>query len=100
MSARSEASRSEYLPAVWCQSLKSKIVNLAATSTLGQSVRLDDLAGLPNLNYNPSRYFCAYFKDKTMEAKVSIFASGKTIAVRQRVRRPRQAPLKELELFT
>jgi len=39
------------------------------------------LAELPRVTYNPSRYFCAYFKDENMESKVSIFASGKMIAV-------------------
>jgi len=39
------------------------------------------LAKLPSVIYNPSRYFCAYFKDESMESKVSIFASGKMIAV-------------------
>ena len=52
-----------------------------ATATVGESVSLDDLAKIPGVIYNPSRYFCAYFKDKSMESKVSIFASGKMIAV-------------------
>ena len=61
--------------------MKVEIVNLVATATLGESVSLEELAALPFITYNPSRYFCAYFKDETMEAKVSIFTSGKMIAV-------------------
>ncbi len=61
--------------------LKIEVVNVVATATIGESVRLDELADLPFITYNPSRYFCAYFKDESMEAKVSIFTSGKMIAV-------------------
>jgi transcription initiation factor TFIID TATA-box-binding protein len=61
--------------------MKVEIVNVVATATIGESVRLDELADLPFITYNPSRYFCAYFKDESMEAKVSIFTSGKMIAV-------------------
>lgn len=64
-----------------CFQLKIEIVNLAATATIGESVSLDELANLPFITYNPSRFFYAYFKDETMEAKVSIFTSGKMIAV-------------------
>lgn len=61
--------------------MKIEIVNIVATAPIGESVSLDELADLPFITYNPSRYFCAYFKDETMEAKVSIFTSGKMIAV-------------------
>lgn len=64
-----------------CLELKTEVVNLVATATIGESVSLEELAGLPFITYNPSRYRCAYFKDETMEAKVSIFNSGKMIAV-------------------
>ncbi len=61
--------------------MKIEIVNLVATAALGESISLEGLTDLPFVTYNPSRYFCAYFKDETMEAKVSIFTSGKMIAV-------------------
>ena len=61
--------------------MKIEIVNLVATATLGQPIHLESLTTLPFITNNPSRYFCAYFKDETMEAKVSIFTSGKMIAV-------------------
>lgn len=61
--------------------MKIEIVNLVATATLGEPILLEGLTTLPFITYNPSRYFCAYFKDETMEAKVSIFTSGKMIAV-------------------
>ena len=61
-----------------CSNLKTEIVNLVATATLGERIDLEGLAKLPSVNYDPTRYFCAYFKDETMEAKVSIFNSGKT----------------------
>lgn len=66
---------------MWCSILKIEVVNVVATATIGESVGLDELANLPFITYNPSRYLCAYFKDETMEAKVSIFTSGKMIAV-------------------
>jgi TATA-box binding protein (TBP) (component of TFIID and TFIIIB) len=61
--------------------LKIEIVNLVATATLGERIDLEGLADLPFVSYDPARYFCAYFKDETMEAKVSILTSGKMIAV-------------------
>jgi TATA-box binding protein (TBP) (component of TFIID and TFIIIB) len=61
--------------------LKTEIVNLVATATLGERIDLEGIATLPFVSYDPARYFCAYFKDETMEAKVSIFTSGKMIAV-------------------
>ena len=61
-------------------SLKIQIVNIVATANIEQTINLEVLAELPFITYNPSRYFCAYFKDETMEAKVSIFTSGKMIA--------------------
>jgi TATA-box binding protein (TBP) (component of TFIID and TFIIIB) len=42
--------------------MKVEIVNLVATATLGESVSLEELADLPFITYNPSRYFCAYFE--------------------------------------
>ena len=51
--------------------VKIEIVNLVATATLGESVSIEELAGLPFITYNPSRHFCAYFKDKTAKTKVS-----------------------------
>ncbi len=64
-----------------CLQLKIEIVNFVTSPTIGESISLEDLADLPFITYNPSRYFCAYFKDESMEAKVSIFNSGKMIAV-------------------
>lgn len=61
--------------------LKIEIVNLVATASLGERIDLEGLGELSLVNYDPTRYFCAYFKDETMEAKVSIFNSGKMIAV-------------------
>ncbi|MFW9886879.1 MAG: hypothetical protein ACFFER_01780 [Candidatus Thorarchaeota archaeon] len=61
--------------------MKTEIVNLVATATIGESVNLQELARLPYITFNPSRYFCAYFKDESMESKVSLFPSGKMIAV-------------------
>ncbi|MFW9890344.1 MAG: hypothetical protein ACFFER_19365, partial [Candidatus Thorarchaeota archaeon] len=52
-----------------------------ATLDIGQPIDLSSISKQPFISYDPSRYFCAYFKDDTMEAKVSIFTSGKLIAV-------------------
>lgn len=52
-----------------------------ATADLGEPVSLSRLASFPDIAYDPSRYSCAYYKDGSMEAKVSIFAFGKMIAV-------------------
>jgi TATA-box binding protein (TBP) (component of TFIID and TFIIIB) len=64
-----------------CALMKIEIVNVVATTTLGERVNLEGLTELPFITYNPDRYFCAYFKDDTMEAKVSILNSGMMIAV-------------------
>ena len=61
--------------------LKIEIVNVVATAEIGESVDLDELSQRPEVIYNPSKYRCAYFKDDGMQAKVSIFPSGKMIAV-------------------
>jgi len=61
--------------------MEIKIVNIVATAAIGNIIRLDELANLSFITYNPSRYSCAYFKDETMESKVSIFPSGKMIVV-------------------
>ena len=65
----------------WWHILKIEVVNVVATATLDGNVSLEVVAELPSVTYNPSRYSCAYFKDKSMVSKVSIFTSGKMIAV-------------------
>ena len=61
--------------------LKIEIVNVVVTAETGESVDLDELSQRLEVIYNPSKYRCAYFKDDGMQAKVSIFPSGKMIAV-------------------
>jgi len=61
--------------------LKIEIVNVVATAEIGDRVDLDKLSQRLEVIYNPSKYRCAYFKDNEMQGKVSIFPSGKMIAV-------------------
>ncbi len=61
--------------------MRIEIVNVVATSDIGESIDLDEISRMPQVIYNPSKYRCAYFKDDGMQAKVSIFPSGKMIAV-------------------
>ena len=42
---------------------------------------LDDLSAHIEVEYNPSKYRCAYFRDDSIEGKVSIFPSDKLIVV-------------------
>jgi len=65
----------------WCPTLKIEVVNVVATVNTGHSIDLPRLARQPQITYSPSRYFRTYFMDHTMEAKVSVFESGKLIAV-------------------
>ena len=61
--------------------MEIKIVNVVATLNLSNQINLDELSKIPTISYNPEKYRCAYFKDEKMEAKVSIFHTGKMIAV-------------------
>ena len=61
--------------------LKIQIVNLVATCETGETIDIGRLASELDATYNPARYRCAYFKDRHMKAKVSIFGSGKMIAI-------------------
>lgn len=61
--------------------LKIKVVNVVAAANTGHAIDHPRLARQPQITYNPSRYFRTYFMDHTMEAKVSVFESGKLIAV-------------------
>ena len=61
--------------------LKIEIVNVVTTADIGENVDLDEISQMPEVVYNPEKYRCAYFKDSSMQAKVSIFFSGKMIAV-------------------
>jgi transcription initiation factor TFIID TATA-box-binding protein len=57
------------------------VVNLVATTNMGQPIDLNALNMLPNIFYDPDVYHCAYIKDQNMKGKVSIFASGKLISI-------------------
>ena len=57
------------------------IVNLVATAELKQPVDLDKLIFLDGFLYDAAIYRCAYLKDNNTKGKVSIFATGKMIAV-------------------
>ncbi|MHA1882953.1 MAG: hypothetical protein ACTSUO_07895 [Candidatus Thorarchaeota archaeon] len=58
-----------------------EVVNIVAPTNTCQQIDFLLLAKQPFISYNPSRYFCAYFKDETMQTKVSLFHTGKLIAV-------------------
>jgi transcription initiation factor TFIID TATA-box-binding protein len=57
------------------------IVNVVATANIGKPIDLNALNTLPKVFYDPDVYHCAYFKDRNMEGKVSVFASGKLISI-------------------
>ena len=61
--------------------MKIEIVNVVTTADMSENVDLDEISQMPEVVYNPEKYRCAYFKDRSMQAKVSIFSSGKMIAV-------------------
>jgi transcription initiation factor TFIID TATA-box-binding protein len=61
--------------------MRIEIVNVVATADIGKRIDLDEISRMPQVIYNPSKYRCVYFKDDGMQAKVSIFPSGKMIAV-------------------
>lgn len=61
--------------------MRIEIVNVVATADISKSINLDEISRMPQVIYNSSKYRCAYFKDDGMQAKVSIFPSGKMIAV-------------------
>jgi transcription initiation factor TFIID TATA-box-binding protein len=58
-----------------------RVVNVLATSRLGQRVVLEKLATTPGFTYDRSIYHCAYFKDAKTYARVLIFANGEMISV-------------------
>jgi transcription initiation factor TFIID TATA-box-binding protein len=60
-----------------------KIVNVVATASVCQKVGLDKIVNEPEIAYYPEKYYgrVAYFKNKKMNGKVSIFSSGKLISV-------------------
>jgi transcription initiation factor TFIID TATA-box-binding protein len=59
-----------------------QIVNVVATGSLNQEVNLHNLKELPEIRHNSDTYGgrVAYFKDKDMQGRVSIFSSGKLIS--------------------
>ncbi|MFZ7137864.1 MAG: hypothetical protein ACOWW1_05550 [archaeon] len=61
----------------------TQIVNVVVTASVNQTIDLSELGNIKNLRYNPDVYggHVAYFKDKNMQGRVSIFASGKMISV-------------------
>lgn len=58
-----------------------EIVNLIATSSIGEPVDLSKLIGETGFSYDSSVYRCAYFKDSVCHGKVSIFGTGKMISI-------------------
>src|SRR5438128_2337 len=58
-----------------------RIVNVLATSRIGQRVGLENLAIIPGFMYDKAIYHCAYFKDNETNARVLIFANGKMISI-------------------
>jgi transcription initiation factor TFIID TATA-box-binding protein len=62
--------------------IKTTIVNVVATASLGQKIELEKLE-FGEFSYNPSIYGgnVAYFKKGNMTGRVSVFASGKMISV-------------------
>lgn len=60
-----------------------EVVNVVATATLDRPIRIDYLPKIfpEEVLYDPTTYFCAYFRSERMKGKVSIFASGKMISV-------------------
>ena len=63
--------------------IKSTIVNMVVTADLKQKVDLELVWSARLAEYNPKKYGgrVAYFKTKTMNAKVSLFKSGKMISI-------------------
>lgn len=60
-----------------------RIVNVVATATLNQEIDFEELRKEPEVFHDSNVYGgrVAYFKDKGMQGKVSIFISGKLISV-------------------
>jgi len=63
--------------------IKSKIVNVVATAAINQEVDLEEIRKFDDIFHDSNVYGgrVAYFKTKSMQGKVSIFASGKMISV-------------------
>ena len=51
------------------------VVNIVATTELGQLVDLDALGNADGFQYDSTIYHCAYLKDEKTTGKVSIFAT-------------------------
>jgi transcription initiation factor TFIID TATA-box-binding protein len=60
---------------------KLSIVNVVATAELGQFVNLERLVHVRGFLYDTAIYRCAYLKGNKMNAKVSIFSTGKMISI-------------------
>ncbi len=77
--------------------MKLKIVNVVATADLGQSVDLNEVAGIRHTIYDPEIYGgrVAYLKTPTMHGKTIIFPSGKLISVGTKSRVQAQHDLQE-----
>lgn len=62
--------------------MKKQIVNVIATASVKQAVDFDKLRKYEEILYDSNVYGgrVAYFKNKSMEGKVSIFTSGKMIS--------------------
>lgn len=63
--------------------VKTRIVNVVATASVGQKVDLYDLEKYKEIRHDPEIYGgrVAYFKLPTMKGRVTIFPSGKMISV-------------------
>jgi transcription initiation factor TFIID TATA-box-binding protein len=60
---------------------KLSIVNVVATAEASQFINLEELVYVSGFLYDTAIYRCAYLKDKKTKAKVSIFSTGKMIAL-------------------
>jgi len=76
-----ESARAQRVEPLRKTDVKLTVVNVVATSELGQSVDLAKLVGLEGFLYDQAIYNCAYLKDRNTKAKVSVFATGKMISV-------------------
>jgi len=61
--------------------LDFSVVNVVATTKVGQPINLNALNTRKNFFYDPDVYRCGYIKDQKMKGKVSIFPSGKLISI-------------------
>ena len=76
---------------------KPTIVNVVATSTLGQTVDLAEISEIPHTIFDQEIYGgrVAYLKKPGMSGKVTIFPSGKLISVGTRSLEEAEADLQE-----